>query len=68
MVKPNTLLAHMENFLPFSRVVKQRAEFAAELCITALQEPRQQNVTPSQLVGLVPLGKAYPSSISPECE
>ena len=68
MVEPNTFLAHMENFLPFSRGVKQRAEFTAELYITTLQEPRQQNITPSQLVGLVPLGKVYSSSVSPECE
>lgn len=68
MVKSNTLLAHMEDFLPFSRGVKQRAEFAAELFITALKEPSQPSVTPSQLVGLMPLGKAYSSSISPEHE
>ena len=60
-------LAHTENFLLFSRGVKE-AEFAAELCITELQEPLQQNVTPPQMVSLVLLGKAYSSSVSPECE
>lgn len=55
-------------FFPFSRGVKQKAELTAELCIAVLQEPPQQNVTPSQLVGLVPLGKAYLGSISPERE
>lgn len=62
------LLPRMEDFLPFSRGVKQKAEFTTELCIAALQEPLQQNVTPPQLVGLVPLGKAYSSWIGPECE
>lgn len=55
----------MEDFLPFSGGVKQRAEFAA---VVALQEPPQPSVTLSQLVGLMPLGKAYSSSISPEHE
>lgn len=48
--------------------VKQKAEFATELCTAALQEPLQHNVAPSRLVGLVPPGKAYHSSVSPEYE